>query len=199
MKIKVSDLLSMISEATRNPGEYVYVMDLSFPDGKDKIKLPGTDMISRRVISRDQLGMDLSGFEPKEMDDRRYVGKVGLFNAETGEWMKVGQAPIRRKTIEEIEDFVEEMEGGQLKTWKTDFFNRIGDLPLVIIDEGPDFIEYEVISTDESPADTKGMVQKYHDDQGSLSKGISDTEEEWMEKRKRNLGSRFEEGKKKAR
>tara|TARA_R110000824_G_scaffold128248_2_gene289014 strand:- start:11633 stop:12232 length:600 start_codon:yes stop_codon:yes gene_type:complete len=199
MKIKVSDLLSMISEATRNPGEYVYVMDLSFPDGKDKIKLPGADMISRRVISRDQLGMDLSGFEPKEMDDRRYAGKVGLFNAETGEWMKVGQAPIRRKTIEEIEDFVEEMEGGQLKTWKTDFFNRIGDLPLVIIDEGPDFIEYEVISTDESPADTKGMVQKYHDDQGSLSKGISDTEEEWMEKRKRNLGSRFEEGKKKAR
>tara|TARA_R110002051_G_scaffold318023_1_gene399841 strand:+ start:364 stop:963 length:600 start_codon:yes stop_codon:yes gene_type:complete len=199
MKIKVSDLLSMISEATRNPGEYVYVMDLSFPDGKDKIKLPGEDMMSTRVISRDQLGIDLSGFEAKEMDDRRYAGKVGLFNAETGEWMKVGQAPIRRKTIEEIEDFVEEMEGGQLKTWKTDFFNRIGDLPLVIIDEGPDFIEYEVISTDESPADTKGMVQKYHDDQGSLSKGISDTEEEWMEKRKRNLGSRFEEGKKKAR
>jgi len=199
MKIKVSDLLSMIAEATRNPGEYVYVMDLAFPDGKDKIKLPGTDMMSTSVISRDQLGMDLSGYEPKEIDEGRYAGKIGLFNAETGDWMRVGQFPIRRKTIEEIEDFVEEMEGGQLKTWKTDFFNRIGDLPLVIIDEGPDFIEYEVISTDESPADTKGMVQKYHDDQGSLSKGISDTEEEWMEKRKRNLGSRFEEGKKKAR
>ena len=126
MKIKVSQLLSMIAEATRNPGQYVYVMDLSFPDDKDKIKLPGADLISRRVISRDQLGMDLSGFEAKEMDDRRYAGKIGLFNAETGEWMKIGQAPIRRKTIEEIEDFVEEMEGGQLKTWKTDFFNRVG-------------------------------------------------------------------------
>ena len=199
MKIKVSQLLSMIAEATRNPGQYVYVMDLSFPDDKDKIKLPGSDLISRRVISRDQLGMDLSGFEAKEMDDRRYAGKIGLFNAETGEWMKIGQAPIRRKTIEEIEDFVEEMEGGQLKTWKTDFFNRVGDVPLIIVDEDPNFIEYEVISTDESPADTKEKVRKYHDDQSARNKGIGDTEREWADKRMRNLGNRFEEGKKKAR
>ena len=106
---------------------------------------------------------------------------------------------IRRKTIEEIEDFVEEdLEGGQLKTWKTDFFNRVGDVPLVIVDEDPNFIEYEVISTDESPADAKEKVRKYHDDQSARNKSIGDTEREWADKRMRNLGNRFEEGKKKA-
>ena len=112
--------------------------------------------------------------------------------------MRVGQFPVRRKTIEEIESYKEELEGGQLTTWKTDFFNRVGDVPLVIVDEDPNFIEYDVISVDEAPADVKGMVQKYHDDKAGRNKAIAASEEEWMEKRKRNLGSRFEEGKKKA-
>ena len=165
---------------------------------RNEITLPGLQSWTKRTISKDQLGKDLSGFQSKELEGR-YAGKIGLFNAETGEWMTIGKSPIRRNTIEEIEAFKEEIEGGQLHTWKKDFFNRFDDLPLVIVKETPNSVEYDVISVDKSPADVRGMVEKYHEDRVAQHKAITKDEREWEEKRKQMRGgSHLAESKKKS-
>jgi len=149
MKIKVSDLRSMITEAVANPGEYIYVTDLTFGDGVETLKVPGTQFGTKRELSQSR--------------EEKWKG---------------------------------------LEEWKIKFFNRFGDLPLVKVDRAlssPDKEEYEVIGIDKSPADVRGMVQKYHEDTLAQHKKISDHEREWEEKRKQMRGgSHLAESKKKA-
>ena len=102
MKIKVSDLRSMIAEAVANPGEYTYVMDLTFGDDVEKLKVPGIQYGTRRELQKSR--------------EERWKG---------------------------------------LEEWKTKFFNRFGDLPLVKVERiSPEAgtEEYEVIAIDKSPA-----------------------------------------------
>ncbi len=103
MKIKVSDLRSMIAEAVANPSEYTYVMDLTFGDDVERLKVPGVQFGTQRELQKSR--------------EERWKG---------------------------------------LEEWKTKFFNRFGDLPLVKVDRAfPDKAteEYEVIGIDKSPAD----------------------------------------------
>ena len=78
MKIKVSDLRSMIAEAVANPSEYTYVMDLTFGDDVERLKVPGVQFGTQRELQKSR--------------EERWKG---------------------------------------LEEWKTKFFNRFGDLPLV--------------------------------------------------------------------
>ena len=149
MKIKVSDLRSMIAEAVANPGEYTYVMDLTFGDDVEKLKVPGIQYGTRRELQKSR--------------EERWKG---------------------------------------LEEWKTKFFNRFGDLPLVKVERiSPEAgtEEYEVIAIDKSPVDVRGMVQKYHEDRAAQHKEIADYEKGWEEKRKQMRGgSHLDESKKKA-
>ena len=149
MKIKVSDLRSMIAEAVANPGEYTYVMDLTFGDDVEKLKVPGIQYGTRRELQKSR--------------EERWKG---------------------------------------LEEWKTKFFNRFGDLPLVKVERiSPEAgtEEYEVIAIDKSPVDVRGMVQKYHEDRAAQHKEIADYEKGWEEKRKQMRGgTHLAESKKKA-
>lgn len=149
MKIKVSDLRSMIAEAVAHPSEYTYVMDVTFGDDVERLKVPGVQFGTRRELQKSR--------------EERWKG---------------------------------------LEEWKTNFFNRFGDLPLVKVDRAfPDkgTEEYEVIGIDKSPADVRGMVEKYHEDRAAQHKAIAKDEREWEEKRKQMRGgSHLAESKKKA-